>query len=77
MSDGEDAMVSQQISTLFGIKTISLSFGFKYLGCFLRLGNYRILDSEWLVIKIQKTLSQWDHRWLTLGGRAIMIKSFL
>jgi hypothetical protein len=32
---------------------------------------------NWLQNKMKKIISNWSHRWLTLGGRLTLVKSFL
>jgi hypothetical protein len=54
-----------------------LDDGFKYLGFFLKPNCYLINDWRWLLKKVEKKISNWCHRWLTLGGRYILVKSVL
>jgi hypothetical protein len=54
-----------------------LDVGFKYLGFFLKPNCYLINDWRWLLIKVEKKISNWCHRWLTLGGKFILVKSVL
>jgi hypothetical protein len=34
-------------------------------------------DWKWLIIKVEQRISNLCHRWLTLGGRFILVKSIL
>jgi hypothetical protein len=47
------------------------------LGFFLKANCYTKVDWSWLLKKIEKMISNWCHRWLTLGGRFILVKSVL
>jgi hypothetical protein len=49
----------------------------KYLGFHLNPNDYRIYDWTWLLQKFEKIIDHWAYRWLSLGGRMILIKSFL
>jgi len=49
-----------------------LDVGFKYLGFFIKPNCYTREDSNWLEKKFEKIISNWSHRWLTLGGRFIL-----
>jgi len=51
--------------------------GFKYLVCFLKPNCYTKADWTWLEKKIEKRISNWSHRWLTLGGRFTLVKVVL
>jgi hypothetical protein len=55
----------------------SIDEGFKYLGFFLKPNCYSVNDWRWLIIKVEKIISNWCHRWLTLGGIFILVKSVL
>jgi hypothetical protein len=49
----------------------------KYLGFFLKPNNYRVVDWNWMIQKIEKRIGNWTFRWLSLGGRLILAKSVL
>jgi hypothetical protein len=36
-----------------------------------------VADWSWLEKKIEKIISNWSHRWLTLGGRVTLVKYVL
>jgi hypothetical protein len=55
----------------------ALSCGFKYLGFWLKTGSQRVADWNWLITKIEKKIGSWCYRWLSLGGRYILLKSVL
>jgi hypothetical protein len=51
--------------------------GFKYLGFFLKPNRYLAEDWSWLICKFEKRVDHWCNRWLTLGGRLVLIKVVL
>jgi hypothetical protein len=54
-----------------------LSVGFSYLGFHLKLGSSSPCDWQWLVALFEKKISLWCYKWLSLGGRFILVKSVL
>jgi len=54
-----------------------LTLGFKYLGYFLKTGIHKEEDWSWLLTKVEKRIGHWCNRWLSLGGRYILLKSVL
>jgi hypothetical protein len=54
-----------------------LAIGFKYLGYYLKTGVYKVDDWSWLLAKMEKKIGLWCNRWLSLGGRYILIKLVL
>jgi len=54
-----------------------LSQGFRYIGYFLELNCYKTTDWNWPLIKFENHITHWCNRWLTLGGRYILLKSVL
>jgi hypothetical protein len=59
----------------FEVKPVEV--GFKYLGCFLKPNCYTKADWQWMEKKFEKRISNWSHRWLTLGGRVTLVKVVL
>jgi hypothetical protein len=51
--------------------------GFRYLGYFLKPDNYKAEDWRWLILKFEKRIGHWCNRWLSLGGRYVLIKVVL
>ena len=47
--------------------------GLKYLGFYLKPNNYRVKDWLWLLKKIEKRISNWTYRFVSLGGRITLI----
>jgi hypothetical protein len=54
-----------------------LAIGFKYLGVFIKTGTHRLEDWLWLIRKMEKKIDNWCYRWLSLGGRLILLKVVL
>jgi hypothetical protein len=72
-----DPSIKQRISSDFNIQFINLEEGMKYLGFFLKPNGYRVVDWNWLSEKIAKRISNWTFRWLSLGGRLVLVKVVL
>lgn len=66
-----------QLKSLFPFEVKSLDVGFKYLGIFLKPNSYLKEDWFWLDKNVEKRIGHWCNRWLTLGGRYILVKSIL
>jgi hypothetical protein len=56
---------------------LDLSVGFRYLGYFLKIDRYKKEDWQWLIAKYEKQISHWCNRWLSIGGRLVLIKVIL
>ena len=54
-----------------------MSFGFKYLGYFIKPSGYLVKDWFWLLKKFEHKFSHWSLRLLSLGGRLVLIKVVL
>jgi hypothetical protein len=68
---------SQQIYNLLPFPKKELEIGFKYLGFFLKPGNYRYANWLWLVKKVEMQVSFWVNKLLSRGGRLVLLKSVL
>jgi len=51
--------------------------GLRYLGYKLKPLGYRITDWIWLIVKLEKRLNIWYHRYLSRVGRLTLIKGVL
>ena len=51
--------------------------GFKYLGFFLKPNSYAFQDWMWLYQKVESRVSFWANRFLSKGGRLVLIKAML
>jgi hypothetical protein len=56
---------------------IELSLEFWYLGYYLKTGTHRAADWNWLMVRMEKKINQWNNIWLSLGGHFILLKSVL
>jgi hypothetical protein len=56
---------------------IELSIRFKYLGYYLKTGASKNEDWFWLVTKMEKKIGLWCNKWLSLGGRFVLVKVVL
>jgi hypothetical protein len=71
--DGELTLLKE----LMPFEVKPLDTGFKYLGFYIKPNCYSRLDWLWLEKKIEKRILSWSHRWLTLGGKVILVKIVL
>jgi hypothetical protein len=62
---------------VFTFNIRDLSEGFYYLEFFLKIDRYNTNDWLWLVEKYEKRIRHWCTRWLSLGGRLVLIKVVL
>jgi hypothetical protein len=54
---------------------VDLSYGFKYLGYYLKSRAAKTEDWGWLVAKIEKKIGLWCNKWLSIAGRLILVKA--
>ena len=54
-----------------------LDMGLKYFGFQVKPNSYLKGDWMWLIVKIEKRIRRWSHRWLSRAGRLVLIKSVL
>jgi hypothetical protein len=62
---------------IFSYNFLEISIGLRYLGYFLKPDCYKVTDWHWILIKFEKRITHWCNRWLSLGGRFVLIKSVL
>jgi hypothetical protein len=74
---GAQQDVLNSIKTTFFYNLNELSAGFNYLGYFLKVGRYKVEEWDWLIAKYERRISHWCNKWLTLGGRLVLIKAVL
>jgi hypothetical protein len=65
------------LKEVFQYNFIALSEGFRYLGYFLKPDSYKVEDWHWLISKFEKRINLWCNRWLSIGGRYVLIKVVL
>jgi len=72
-----EEVMDQDILTLFPINHKCIDEGIKYLGFQLKPNGYNKSDWLWLIERVENKIGLWCYRWLSLGGRLILIKSVL
>lgn len=75
--DTKEDLVSMEIRHIYEMESIHIYIGFIYLGFTLKSNKYVNHDYEWLLEKFDKELVVWQFKWLSLGGRLILIKFVL
>jgi hypothetical protein len=73
LSDAELLILKNSVPYTF----VNLSDGFRYLGFQLKLGYSSPEDWKGLVAHFERRINFWCNKWLSLGGRYILIKSVL
>ena len=66
-----------RITDILPFRVDDIRKGFGYLGYFLKPLGYLIKDCLWLVSKFEKKISHWTNRFLSMGGRLVLICSVL
>ena len=66
-----------ELKKLFHSKIGQMEEGLGYLGFILKPNNYRMMDWLWLLKKIERRISNWSYRFLSLGGRLSLVKEVL
>ena len=51
--------------------------GVKYLGLIIMPNDYLKRDWAWMASKIEGRINLWCNKWLSKGGRSVMMKSIL
>jgi hypothetical protein len=74
---GVDTGSLQRIVNALSYPCKDLSSGFKYLGYLLKPGSYKAMDWQWLVDRFNSRINLWCNKWLTMGGRLVLIKVVL
>ena len=69
--------LSQESKEILSYPTIPMCDGFKYLGFFLKPNSYGFQDWIWLYKKVEARVSSWENKFLSRGGRLVLIKAFL
>ena len=65
------------IQNIFSFNVDKIKYGMKYLGFHLKLFIYLMKDWDWLITKVEKRIKNWIFRWLSKGGKLILLKSVL
>jgi hypothetical protein len=65
------------LTDLFTFPSFELADRLKYLGFYLKPNNYGISYWKWLLKRIEKRINLWCNRWISRGGRLMLIKSII
>lgn len=63
--------------TFFPFPKLDPSEGLKYLGYYIKPNKYQKIDWHWLINKAEEKIQLWCNKWLSRGGRLILIKVVL
>eukprot|EP01018_Ginkgo_biloba_P032610 Gb_14068 [translate_table: standard] len=72
----DDHLISR-VERIFPLSHLDFNAGINYLGFCLKPNYYGTTDWRWLLSRIKQRISFWCNRWLSRGGRLILIKSLL
>jgi hypothetical protein len=61
----------------FPFNYVPIEYSFRYLGYFLKTNCYKAEVWHWLIKKFERRIDHWCNRWLSLGGRLVLIKVVL
>lgn len=75
-AEGDDEQF-RDLAALFNLKRAPLQVGLTYLGFIMKTLNYTVEDWSWLIIKYRNKLNIWSTKWLSRGGRLILVKVVL
>ena len=73
----DDENILNQVMFVFPYSWSELNNGFKYLGFSLKPNSYAFKDWMWLYQKVESRVSSWANRFLSKGGRLVLIKGVL
>ena len=72
-----DADIRNKIAEMFPFRMDPLTVGFKYLGYRLKPLGYHTSDWRWMIELFEKKIHNWTYKFLSLGGRVVLIKAVL
>ena len=72
-----DQLITDSITHLFSYKLEVLELGIKYLGFHLKPNAYKKGVRAWILKKLSWKVVKWTSRWLSLGGRLLLIIAVL
>jgi hypothetical protein len=64
-------------SNQFNFPLQALGEGIKYLGFMSKPNNYGIANRSWLLSKKERKNNHRCNRWISIGGRLVLIKSLI
>ena len=65
------------LQNIFSFTVLKIDSAMKYLGFYLKPCKYLLKDWDWLIAKTEKRIKNLSFRWLSRGGKLILIKSIL
>ena len=65
------------IAEHIGINFMLAKEAFLYLGFKIKPCGYKCRDWLWLVDRFNMRINKWTHKWLSMGGRLIMVQAEL
>ena len=65
------------IQNIFSFNVEKIEMGMEYLGFYLKPCRYLLKDWDWLITKVEKRIKNWSFRWLSRGGKLILVKAIL
>ena len=72
-----DVDIRKKIVEFLPFRMEPLTGGFKYLGDWLKPLGYLTSDWRWMIELFEKKIHNWTYRYLSLGGRVVLIKVVL
>ena len=72
-----DVDILTNISRVLPYKMEPIATGFMYLGYFLKPLGYKVSDWHSLIQKMERRISHWSHKFLSLGGCLILVQAVL
>ena len=65
------------IGAILPYKLEPIEKGFKYLGNWLKHLRYGMNEWWWIIKNFERRIGNWSYRYLSLGGRMIIVRSVL
>ena len=72
-----DVDIRNKIVEILPFRMEPLTVSFKYLGYRLKPLGYNTSDWRWMIELFEKKIQNWTYRYLSLGGRVVLIKVVL
>ena len=69
--------LSSNMARHFKIPLKDPEAGLKYLGFNLESNKYQNADWHWLVDRIERRVTHWCNRWISRGGRLVLVKAVI
>ena len=69
--------IRRGVSDILPFRFEHLDQGFTYLGFFLKPTGYLVKDWLWLIKRFESRINHWTNRYLSLGGRLVLIRAVL